>query len=90
QDTARLHDNIRLNAIKSADSQFAHDWGKYAAELNPQKRKAFLDCHNRFCDVLAQQLEALASFRVAWLKNAHFITCSQDFASERVEDNLSY
>ena len=35
-------------------------------------------------------MEALHSLRIAWLESASFITCSQDFYSTSVEDNLSY
>lgn len=90
QDTIRLRDLIQQNSIQSGEREFAHDWGKYAAELNPEKRTAFLDCHDRFCDTLAQQMETLSSFRVDWLRNAHFITCSQDFNTGSEEDSLNY
>lgn len=68
----------------------AHEWGKYDAELNHEKRAAFRQCYEQFCGVIATRMEALHSLRIAWLESASFITCSEDFYSTSVEDNLSY
>lgn len=68
----------------------AREWGKYDAELNHEKRAAFRQCYDQFCGVIATRMEALHSLRIGWLKSTSFITCSQDFYSTRVEDNLSY
>ncbi|XRY10218.1 T6SS effector BTH_I2691 family protein [Franconibacter pulveris 601] len=68
----------------------AREWGKYDAELNHEKRAAFRQCYEQFCGVIATRMEALHSLRIAWLQSASFITCSQDFYSTSVEDNLSY
>lgn len=77
------------NAQVSGDN-IAREWGKYAAELNHEKRAAFRQCHEQFCGVIATRMEALHGLRIDWLKSAPFITCSQDFYSTRMEDNLSY
>jgi hypothetical protein len=90
EDIAQLRSKAHINAIKSGETEFAHDWEKYNGRLNQEKRGAFHKCHTSFCEQLARQLETLAALRVKWLKNSHFILCSQDFYSTRVEDNLSY
>ncbi|XES82361.1 T6SS effector BTH_I2691 family protein [Franconibacter pulveris] len=77
------------NAQVSGDD-IAREWGKYDAELNHEKRAAFRQCYEQFCGVIATRMEALHSLRIAWLQSASFITCSQDFYSTSVEDNLSY
>lgn len=77
------------NAQVSGDD-IAHEWGKYDAELNHEKRAAFRQCYEQFCGVIATRMEALHRLRIAWLESASFITCSQDFYSTSVEDNLSY
>jgi len=77
------------NAQVSGDD-IAHEWEKYDAELNHDKRAAFRQCYEQFCGVIATRMEALHSLRIAWLESASFITCSQDFYSTSVEDNLSY
>ncbi|WP_330985137.1 MULTISPECIES: T6SS effector BTH_I2691 family protein [Enterobacterales] len=90
EDIAQLRSKAHINAIKSGETEFAHDWEKYNGRLNQEKREAFHKCHASFCEQLAKQLETLAALRVQWLKDSHFILCSQDFYSTRVEDNLSY
>ena len=77
------------NAQVSGDD-IAREWGKYDAELNHEKRAAFRQCYEQFCGVIATRMEALHGLRIAWLQSASFITCSQDFYSTSVEDNLSY
>ncbi|ELY4574230.1 hypothetical protein SMZ97_001838 [Cronobacter turicensis] len=77
------------NAQVSGDD-IAREWGKYDAELNHEKRTAFRQCYEQFCGVIATRMEALHSLRIDWLKSDAFITCSQDFYSTSVEDNLSY
>ncbi|QXF35549.1 hypothetical protein CE143_21950 [Photorhabdus luminescens] len=90
QEYANLRESITRNTIKSDEKAFTRDWGKYTAELNLAKRRAFNQCYAEFCTDIAQKLEQLAQLRVGWLKQSWFITCCQDFHSTRLEDNLNY
>lgn len=86
-------DQYQQATIRNAQlsgEEIAREWGRYAAELNHEKRAAFRQCYDQFCGVIASRMEALHNLRIAWLKSDSFITCSQDFYSTRVEDNLSY
>ncbi|MCW1830307.1 hypothetical protein OLZ31_26395, partial [Enterobacter asburiae] len=81
--------NTAQNAQHTGD-EIAHQWSKYDAKLNHEKRMAFRQCYTRFCGVLSSQMEALHQLRISWLTSPLFITCSQDFYSIRTADNLSY
>lgn len=86
---AQYQQTTARNAQVSGDD-IAREWGKYDAELSHEKRAAFRQCYEQFCGVIATRMEALHGLRIAWLQSAPFITCSQDFYSTNVEDNLSY
>lgn len=85
-----LLQRAQLSSEQAGDEALATSWAKYDAELNHDKINAFNACHEQFCQVIATRMEALHSLRIAWLESASFITCSQDFYSTSVEDNLSY
>ncbi|GAL59685.1 hypothetical protein EV102420_22_00060 [Pseudescherichia vulneris NBRC 102420] len=88
-----LNDLLRraqLSSEQAGNETLATSWAKYDAGLNHDKINAFNACYEQFCQVIATRMEALHSLRIAWLESASFITCSQDFYSTSVEDNLSY
>lgn len=88
-----LNDLLRraqLSSEQAGNEALATSWAKYDAELNHDKINAFNASYEQFCQVIATRMEALHSLRIAWLESASFITCSQDFYSTSVEDNLSY
>lgn len=85
-----LLQRAQLSSAQAGDEALATSWAKFDAELNHDKINAFNACYEQFCKVIATRMEALHRLRIAWLKSERFITCSQDFYSTRVEDNLSY
>ncbi|ECR8418932.1 hypothetical protein F2D83_23370 [Salmonella enterica] len=85
-----LLQRAQLSSEQAGDEALATSWAKYDAELNHDKINAFNTCYEQFCKVIATRMEALHGLRIDWLKSAPFITCSQDFYSTSVEDNLSY
>lgn len=85
-----LLQRAQLSSEQAGDEALATSWAKYDAELNHDKINAFNACYEQFCKVIATRMEALHGLRIAWLQSERFITCSQDFYSTRVEDNLSY
>ncbi|EGB2942328.1 hypothetical protein H7E65_003560 [Salmonella enterica] len=85
-----LLQRAQLSSEQAGDEALATSWAKYDAELNHDKINAFNACYEQFCKVIATRMEALHGLRIDWLKSAPFITCSQDFYSTSVEDNLSY
>lgn len=93
QRQSALNDLLRraqLSSEQAGNEALATSWAKYDAELNHDKINAFSTCYEQFCQVIATRMEALHGLRIAWLQSASFITCSQDFYSTSVEDNLSY
>lgn len=93
QRQSALNDLLRraqLSSEQAGDEALATSWAKYDAELNHDKINAFNACYEQFCKVIAIRMEALHGLRIDWLKSEPFITCSQDFYSTSVEDNLSY
>lgn len=93
QRQSALNDLLRraqLSSEQAGDEALATSWAKYEAELNHDKIKGFNLCYGQFCQTMAARLDTLHRLRIAWLQSPSFVSCSQDFYSTRVEDNLSY
>ncbi|MBT9424179.1 hypothetical protein KI694_01340 [Enterobacter oligotrophicus] len=70
--------------------QVADDLAKYKRMLNQKKLDSFNHCCDTLTDQVNEQVQTLIDFRIKWLKNADFISTSQDFYSVESDDNLYY